>query len=63
MLAGAGAVTTVAILLAVALGGPAAAEPPVHLDIKIVDVADPPEDETDNGTAAWFAAPEEARNP
>ncbi len=54
-----GIVTGAALLLAIALGGDR--EPPVHLDILIVDVFDPPD--ADLETAAWFGAPDEAKNP
>lgn len=54
-----GVLAAAAILLSIALGGDR--EPPVHLDIQIVDVPDPPDADTE--TAAWFAVPEEARNP
>ena len=54
-----GIVAGAALLLAIALGGNR--EPPVHLDIQIVDVPDPLDDDTE--TAAWFGVPEEARNP
>ena len=54
-----GIVASTALLLAIALGGDR--EPPVHLDIQIVDVLDPPD--ADPETAAWFGAPEEAKGP
>ena len=54
-----GIVAGAALLLAIALGGDR--EPPVHLDIQIVDVPEPPDSEVE--TAAWFGVPDEVRNP
>ena len=58
--AGVGVAASIALLLMVALGG-SEPEPPVHLDILIVDVPEAPDDDVD--TAAWYSMPEEARNP
>jgi hypothetical protein len=57
----AGIAAAAAILIAMFVTFVPSSEPPVHLDIEVVDIPDPGAQPGD--VAAWIAAPEEARRP
>ena len=61
LLIGGGVLAAATILLAVVWGG--SSEPPVHLDLHIIDVQETTDGQVQIETASWSAVPEEARGP